>query len=71
MSNDTQTRLTDIEVRMTHQDAAIEEITNALLAQEKKLETVTRILERLTDTVKSMQATNVAPASEETPPPHY
>ena len=34
---DMETRITDLEIRLTHQDAAVEELTRVVLAQESEL----------------------------------
>ncbi len=62
-------RITDLEIRLSHQQAAIDELTRTALEQEK-------IIERLQQDIKQLreqltEVSNIAHVSEETPPPHY
>ena len=64
-------RITDLEIRLTHQDAAMEELTRVVLAQEKELQKLTKEVEQLKTVLKELSVSAVASESEETPPPHY
>lgn len=62
-------RITDLEIRLTHQESAIDEITRTLLQQEA-------LIKKLQDELKNVRSqvndvSNIAHASEEQPPPHY
>ena len=63
-------KITDLEIRITHQEAAIEEINDVLLKQHQ-------LIEKLGNEVNMLQRQlmdiggNVVDASKETPPPHY
>jgi len=64
-------RITDLEIRLTHQDAAMDELTRVVLKQENELKRLNKEVEQLKTALKELSATIVAPESEETPPPHY
>jgi len=62
-------KITDLEIRITHQEASIDELTRTLLEQEQLI----RKLQRDVDTIRNQlkEDSNIAHVSEETPPPHY
>ncbi|MDH5785242.1 MAG: SlyX family protein [Chromatiales bacterium] len=66
-----ETRIEELESRIAFQEAAIEELTQASLAQQKSIEGLQAQLDYLKSLVKDMAPSAVAPMSEETPPPHY
>lgn len=68
-----ETRLTELEIRLTHQESEIEELNKIIFDQQKQIGELTRHLELLNEYVKSIgkQMSQVMPASEEAPPPHY
>ena len=68
---DTETRLMDLEIRLAHQEAAIDEMTKSLLHQEKLITRLQLNLTEIKSLLAAMGPSNIAPASEETPPPHY
>jgi SlyX protein len=63
------TTMTDLEIRISHQDASIEELTRVLLEQEKLIKTMQHDLDTFRQQLKEFSL--IAPLSEETPPPHY
>jgi SlyX protein len=65
MTNDQ--RLTDIEIRLAHQDKAIADLNDVITAQWKKIETLERQLRRLDEELQNLDATDVPV----TKPPHY
>lgn len=65
------TRLTDVEIRLTHQEAALDEMNQVLLKQHQLIETLRHDLKILQRQLREVRASNVADQSEETPPPHY
>jgi SlyX protein len=64
------TRIDELEVRIAHQDRAIEDLNATITAQWKEIETLTRKLARLEDRIQEVAD---APATDlpEPPPPHY
>ena len=69
--NDLQSRLEMLEVRLAHQEAAIEELTRTLLNQEKQARAQALTLEALQQQLRSLAASTVAAPDDEAPPPHY
>ena len=64
-------RMTDLEVRLTHQEAAIEALDCTVVRQQQVIARLRERVEWLTEQVRELAPSPVAPASEETPPPHY
>jgi len=64
-----ETRITDLEIRITHQESAIDELTRTVLKQEETIRKLQLELEHVRAQVKEVSI--IAHASEETPPPHY
>ena len=62
-------RITDLEIRMSHQQAAIDELTHTVLAQEKLIESLQRDMRHMHEQLTEFST--IAHISEETPPPHY
>ncbi len=63
------TTITDLEIRIAHQDASIEELTRVLLEQEKTIKSMQTEFDSFRQQLKEFSL--IAPLSEETPPPHY
>ena len=61
----------DLETQLAFQEDTIEALNQALASQQKQLDDVQFKLKHVLDKVKSMEPSNIASASEETPPPHY
>lgn len=64
-------RLTDLEIRLTHQEAAISEINEVLLKQQSQLESLRSTVSGLQQQIRELTPSNIASLAEETPPPHY
>lgn len=64
-------RVTDLEIRVTHQEAALETLNQAVVQQQQGIDRLQAQLERLMELVRDLAPAPVAPASEEPPPPHY
>lgn len=68
--NDSGARIEALEIRLTYQEAALEELTRTLLRQEQYLREHAAILERLERQVRAL-----APGDDALPtdakPPHY
>jgi uncharacterized coiled-coil protein SlyX len=60
-----------LENRLMHQEAALEELTRILLAQEERLRDQSEMIKRLKEHVRTLLPSQIALAEEETPPPHY
>ena len=66
MTNDE--RLIDIETTLTNHEKTIEELSNMVFEQGKKIDQLLKLNKYLLDLVDK---DTVKPLSEETPPPHY
>lgn len=66
-----ESRIEDLEIRWAHQEAALDELTAQVRAQEQMIEALRAQVQHLHAQLKTMVASDVAPLSEETPPPHY
>jgi SlyX protein len=69
--NELASRLESLELRLMHQEAAIEELTRTVLQQEQLIATQVVAIERLEAMLRSLSDTNTASPGEEPPPPHY
>ena len=66
-----ETKITDLEIRITHQEAAIEEMNAVLLKQHQLIESLKSELALLQRQLRDIGSSNVVDASQEPPPPHY
>jgi SlyX protein len=64
-------RIERLESRLMHQDAALEELTRMLLAQEERIREQSEMLKRLREHLRTFLPSPIAPPEQETPPPHY
>ncbi|MBL1277156.1 MAG: SlyX family protein [Ectothiorhodospiraceae bacterium] len=64
-------RFTDLEIRLTHQEAAMEEMNGVLLEQHRLIQALRDELAYLQRQLRGMNTNNIADAADETPPPHY
>ena len=64
-------RLESLEIRYSHQEQALEELTRSLLRQEDTLKRQGTLIERLEKALKAMEsgAADLVPGEEK--PPHY
>ncbi|MDD3518809.1 MAG: SlyX family protein [Chromatiales bacterium] len=71
MSTEHEDRIVDLEIRIAHQERAIEELGDALLGQQRLIDALHHELEVLRERLRAIPLSNVARPDEETPPPHY
>jgi SlyX protein len=71
MNDETQNQLVDLQIRLTHQEAAIETLTQNYLALEKQLLTLEKQMQDIKSILQEVMPSLIAPQTEETPPPHY
>lgn len=67
-SNDS--RLTDLEIRIAHQDRTIEELSDVVAAQARSIDMLMERVRRLTERIRELEAWRPSPADDK-PPPHY
>jgi SlyX protein len=65
------TRIEELESRLMHQEASIEELTRNLLEQGQLLTAQTQAMIRLEAQLRSLSDPHTLPSGEESPPPHY
>lgn len=63
--------LTELETKVAFQEHTIETLNQALIDQQFAVEKLQNQVRHLAEKLKGMQPSNLAHASEETPPPHY
>jgi len=66
----TDTRVTELEIRLAHQERVIEELSDELVRQGSALDRTTRTLQQLAERFLALEEA-AAPAAEATRPPHY
>lgn len=71
MSDPLDLRIDELEVRLSFQDKAIEELRDQLLAQQRLIDELKLENRELMRRMKESGGTAVASLAEETPPPHY
>ena len=64
-------RFEDLEIRIAHQELAIEELTRTVLDQERLVGEQAETIRRLERQLRAALPSPVATPQEETPPPHY
>ena len=64
-------RLTELEIKICHQDQIIEDLNQLVTEQQRKLDLLASQIKRLTDTTTANGMPSLLDASQETPPPHY
>ncbi|MGB5261698.1 MAG: SlyX family protein [Gammaproteobacteria bacterium] len=69
--NNLHDRVDALEVRLMHLEAALDEVTRTLLAQEAQLRQQADTLRRLESLVKGLADASINDPHKEPPPPHY
>ena len=66
-----QARVDELEMKQAFQEQTIEELNQALTAQQFLIDKLQTQMKFMVGKVKGMEPSNLASESEETPPPHY
>ncbi|PSW19206.1 SlyX protein [Photobacterium sanctipauli] len=66
-----QARIDELEMKQAFQEQTIEDLNQALTAQQFVLDKMQTQMKFMIGKVKGMEPSNLASESEETPPPHY
>ncbi|CAK3819545.1 protein SlyX [Vibrio crassostreae] len=66
-----ESRVNDLECQLAFQEQTIEELNEALGQQQMLITRMQDQMKFVVGKVKNMDGSNLADASEETPPPHY
>ena len=64
-------RLIDLEIRLTHQEATMQALNDAVAAQQILIEQLRKEVAALNRQLRDMTPANIAAPWEETAPPHY
>ena len=64
-------RLDALEIRIAHQDQAIEDLNETITSQWKEIDRLKREIERLGDRVASAEASIGPEGGDQPPPPHW
>ena len=68
---DHEAHIVDLETRLTYQEAALQELNDVIVRQQKMLDSLGHQLELLKQQMRSQAQFDVMPTSQEPPPPHY
>ena len=60
-----------LQTKVAYQEDSLEKLSDALAAQQNQLEKLQFQVQFLVNKLNNMQASNIADATEEAPPPHY
>lgn len=66
-----QQQIDDLEIKLAFQEHTIDELNDAVTQQQITLDKLNVQIVFLVNKLKSMEPSNIANMSEETPPPHY
>ncbi|GFD72280.1 SlyX family protein [Alteromonas marina] len=61
----------ELQTKLAFQEHTIEALNDALSSQQKQLDELAFKVRHLIDRIRSIEPSNIAKQSEETPPPHY
>ena len=64
-------RLTELEIKICHQDQIIEDLNQLVIQQQEKLDKIQAELKSLKDQTVSNGLPGIVDAQQEPPPPHY
>jgi len=73
MSADLEDRIADLEIRLTHQESSLDNLTRASVRQERVFEEMLAQLEQVKAVLTQMSEAGdrVNTSNDEPPPPHY
>lgn len=64
-------RMTDLEIRLTYQEATLQALNDTVVAQQGVIDQLRREVELLKRQLRDAAPADIAAPWEETPPPHY
>ncbi|BEE16564.1 SlyX family protein [Aeromonas enteropelogenes] len=71
MSQQVNDRIETLETRLAYAEYTIELLNDEVTTQGRELDRLKHQIQLLVDKLKSVQPSQIASMSEETPPPHY
>ena len=66
-----ETCIVDLETRLTYQEAALQELNDVIVRQQKMLDSLDAQLEFVRQQMRAQAQFDVLPTAQEPPPPHY
>ena len=66
-----ETRLVDLEIRLTHQEAGLQQLSDGLVAQQKLIASLTAMITVLQQQMAAQSQLNSTDGAEDDRPPHY
>ena len=64
-------RITELEIRLTHIEDTLDILNQTVIDQHGLIDQLQLQISLLEKKLKAVATSNIAPESEETPPPHY
>ena len=71
MDKQMQADIEQLQTKIAFQEVTIDTLNKALADQQLQIDKLVFQMQHVIDKVKQIQPSNIASASEETPPPHY
>ena len=71
MEKQVQADIEQLQTKVAFQEDTIETLNQALADQQLQIDKLVFQMQHVVDKLKQVQPSNIANASEETPPPHY
>ena len=68
---DHEAHIVDLETRLTYQEAALQELSDVIVRQQKTLDSLGAQLESVRQQMRTQAQFDVLPTAQEPPPPHY
>ena len=68
---DQNAHIVDLETRLTYQEAALQELNDVIVRQQKMLDSLGAQLASIRQQMRAQAQFDVLPTSQEPPPPHY
>lgn len=66
-----QEQIEQLQMKVAFQEDTIETLSDALATQQRQIDKLVFQMQHVMDKLKQVQPSNIADASQETPPPHY
>lgn len=66
-----ESRLTDLEIHLMHQEHTIEELNEVIVRQQQAIDRLSLEVEQIKGQLRAMAPSDIKSPSEEEPPPHY
>lgn len=71
MKIETETRMVELETRLTFQEHAVQTLNDVVAHQQRQIEALVQEVNALKDRLRAAAPSPVGPLEDEKPPPHY